>query len=766
MLCRLIAKEIKIQTRGVIFYLFFLLLTVLYIITFHPMSIGKNICPLDEMHFMYRIMLNDYQNGTVINTILMKDAEKIRLTAIFNGDDKLIEEVNKLESQAKKSLSKEQKDYLGSFIRKIQRGTKLNNDNLNLQVINKMESELLQQIRFSVSYEEYRSFVNKFDQLLGGDTYYGDKYRSRLCTEENHSPNFGAIPVTEQEEYKSLYQRLINDINSRTIVVESTSGMLFTKNIQKEAVDQLLDLINYLESHRDGEEFHLDYTVYHNRVSALNKYLVYYFDKNTDGINISIKNSIYPDGSTQIIRNTTDKEAYGLYNDILSKDKYTNAFARLMADKLGLIILFLVVFLSGYAVLGDEHFNMREVIYTKQISAFNYIFAKYISVIFLTILSCLILIFEVSIHFYILGHKYNYIIDYFAFFKYFILWVLPTIIFGTAIGMLISLITSSGIVAIIINFFLFIISLEPLYGDYGLDKPVIRFNKLGSVEIYERCFNDIVWNRLFYIVLSAIFILAQWKLFEYKRCRISNGLEYNMITRIKIYLSNNKFYQFIERIKYIRTPFNFNKYRTKSFLKKISYVGTILKYNYRITCKANTILSIAFLASIAILFRNDIDVTYIAEHFISLIGIILFVSIECIEKRIGCDEIIKMKAMRLQYILRRFMTIIISFVLTFLSIKILCYGDAMGTNELILGTWITGVFLGGIGMVITNITSNILAGYIISFGYYVGALLTNDGLLRIFSLSTGGSFNDKYFLLAVFSLTIIMCGLLDIIKEN
>jgi hypothetical protein len=94
-------------------------------------------------------------------------------------------------------------------------------------------------------------------------------------------------------------------------------------------------------------------------------------------------------------------------------------------------------------------------------------------------------------------------IDYLAFYKYTFLWILPTIMFTTALGMLISIIFENGIAAVPIQFILWMLSLQPLMGNYSLTKIFIRFNTAGNYSNYIIWKPDIIINRLFYIILSV-----------------------------------------------------------------------------------------------------------------------------------------------------------------------------------------------------------------------------------------------------------------------
>ena len=103
----------------------------------------------------------------------------------------------------------------------------------------------------------------------------------------------------------------------------------------------------------------------------------------------------------------------------------------------------------------------------------------------------------------------GYAIDYFAFYKYSLAWIVPTLAFTVSLGMLVSVVFNSGIPAIPLQFAAWLMSLMPLSGDYRLSKYIIRFNRVASSDVYARFSPDIAKNRFFFTLVSAVlFALA------------------------------------------------------------------------------------------------------------------------------------------------------------------------------------------------------------------------------------------------------------------
>lgn len=223
--------------------------------TFKPMSIAKNTCPLDETHFMYRVMLSDYESGLTTNAILIQQAENMKFTASLNGNLEMSQQAKEIEKRANVNLSKVQKEYLGGFLVRLQANTIFENNKYSLSDINEMASEKLQQVEFEVTYEEYLTFVNGFDKMLGGETIYGEEYRKQYFRTQNYNSNFSVIPMTEQEEYLALYNLLQENIKEQTVTAETNGEVYINIELQEEAVNNLEVLYDYLESHKQGEVY-------------------------------------------------------------------------------------------------------------------------------------------------------------------------------------------------------------------------------------------------------------------------------------------------------------------------------------------------------------------------------------------------------------------------------------------------------------------------------------------------------------------------------
>jgi hypothetical protein len=219
-------------------------------------------------------------------------------------------------------------------------------------------------------------------------------------------------------------------------------------------------------------------------------------------------NTDYSDKNRKMIlnRSMTYEEALQEFNNIINKDKITNAYGRLFSDYMGIAAGFFPIFLSAFILTRDKRSRMYELVYSRSVKSHTYVLAKYTALVIVMFLGYLIAATHATVKFACFASQNNYIIDYFAFYKYTFAWILPTLMFTTAFGMLISIIFGNGIAAVPAQFILWITSLLPLGGNYALTKILIRFNTAGSYNNYIVWKNDIIINRIFYIILSLALV--------------------------------------------------------------------------------------------------------------------------------------------------------------------------------------------------------------------------------------------------------------------
>ena len=113
--------------------------------------------------------------------------------------------------------------------------------------------------------------------------------------------------------------------------------------------------------------------------------------------------------------------------------------------------------------------------------------------------------------------SYKITIDYFAFFKYTIGWIMPTVCITTASSIFLYLIFMNPIPSIAIELLIFFFSSIDLYGNYYIYKPIIRFNEIGKYDFYRQNLQKIIINRFSMLVFSFVLVVISSVLYELRR---------------------------------------------------------------------------------------------------------------------------------------------------------------------------------------------------------------------------------------------------------
>lgn len=215
----------------------------------------------------------------------------------------------------------------------------------------------------------------------------------------------------------------------------------------------------------------------------------------------------------------TYEQALGEYESILIEDKVTGAYARLFCDYLGIILGILPAFFGVTRVLKDKRSKVSAVLYSKKCSPCIIILSRCLAMITmllipLLLISCLSLAESVYI-----GKALDVQPDYFAYLKYCVGWLLPTIMFTSTLAYLITEMTES-VLAILISGTIWFASIFS-----GMSVPLIsvgwnlipRFNELGMHSMFETIFSQLVINRIVYVCLGILMMILTVVIYDLKR---------------------------------------------------------------------------------------------------------------------------------------------------------------------------------------------------------------------------------------------------------
>ncbi|NNU78278.1 ABC transporter permease [Clostridium estertheticum] len=218
------------------------------------------------------------------------------------------------------------------------------------------------------------------------------------------------------------------------------------------------------------------------------------------------------------VRPITYEESMKTYKDLIEKDKITNGFARIFSDYMGIVMGLFPVFVVVSFIRKDRKSNMKELIYSRRVSSAKLILSRYSALVIMMMIPIFLLAIVSTLQAVSISEKLNLTVDYFAFFKYSIGWLMPTLMAVTAVSMFLTLLTETAI-AIPVQMIWWYSSVFKgvLIGSYDLSQLVIRFNTIYDRDEFVSIIYNIFLNRIFFISLSAIFVIASIYILNLKR---------------------------------------------------------------------------------------------------------------------------------------------------------------------------------------------------------------------------------------------------------
>ena len=221
----------------------------------------------------------------------------------------------------------------------------------------------------------------------------------------------------------------------------------------------------------------------------------------------------------------TYEDALAEYEQFLNEDKITGAYARLYCDYLGIVMAILPVFVAAALANLDRKSRMEQLAYSRQISSVKLIFTRFVALV--AVMMIPVILTAVIANNMVNSLYPDYAMDRFAIFRYALFWLTPNIMTASAIGMLVTEF-SSGLLAIFVQgtwwFTSVFSSAGRLTGGIGRFTLDMRHNSLMDRDIFFAQWENIVFNRVFYTVLSLVGIALTAFIYEQKRRGIFNGL--------------------------------------------------------------------------------------------------------------------------------------------------------------------------------------------------------------------------------------------------
>ena len=197
----------------------------------------------------------------------------------------------------------------------------------------------------------------------------------------------------------------------------------------------------------------------------------------------------------------TYEEALADYNKIVEEDKLTGAYARLFCDYLGMMVALLPVFVAVGIGLKDRKARIRELVFTRKVSSAIIVINRYLAMLFMMMLPVLLMAAYATVS--VNGMYSGVRIDYLAFFKYSLGWLLPTLMTSAAVGLFFTELADSPIAIAIQGlwwFFGMFEGVKQLNGGYDGLVLSPRHNSLGNTQVYLDSLQTLLVNRIFYLL--------------------------------------------------------------------------------------------------------------------------------------------------------------------------------------------------------------------------------------------------------------------------
>ena len=345
------------------------------------------------------------------------------------------------------------------------------------------------------------------------------------------------------------------------------------------------------------------------------------------GYNENIQNLYQTDGSVQQL---THEEMLANYEEQLQTSGYIQMFAPFLCDKLALILCLSMAFILAIFPLQNQSCT-RDIMAIKRISALSYMKNKYFSVVCMTFLPCLVFGLAMDIKLCLQAIDFGYTINPFYLPATICIILLPEILFLTGASMLASLPFNSTIVPFLLEAIFFGISVEDFYGRYGFNRPLIRFNLKANKQLIDFYLQDIIENRIFFMVLSGVvFAAVVWVYYMQKyKYLFSNA---GMLQAKKEYV-----YGWIRRMKT-----KLEEVQQQKKIKKFGRSTNIYQYLFQLGYKKG-ILYCVCLDVAAMILVGEMGGYLLFQRFLPLNGIILFSCIGFAQQEGDCKSLIYMK---------------------------------------------------------------------------------------------------------------------------
>lgn len=207
------------------------------------------------------------------------------------------------------------------------------------------------------------------------------------------------------------------------------------------------------------------------------------------------------------------------YRALAEQDGLTGGYARLFCDYMGIILGLLPVFVTATRMLRDKRAQMQELIYSRGALSAGVMETRYAALVFMHMVPVLILSLLPTVSCITAGIE-GVQLDYLAWLKYDLGWLLPMVMIVTAVGMLCTELTETALAVLVqaVWWFMSVMTGASAMngGRYGWNL-IPRHNTELNYAGFAEGFRQLAMNRILYAVLAFVLLALTIFIYEKKR---------------------------------------------------------------------------------------------------------------------------------------------------------------------------------------------------------------------------------------------------------
>lgn len=212
----------------------------------------------------------------------------------------------------------------------------------------------------------------------------------------------------------------------------------------------------------------------------------------------------------------TYEEAVADYEVLMEEDNLLKSYLRLFSDYTGIDLAIIPVFVCVALWQLDKKSRMESLVYSRKISSIKLLFARYSALVCCMTVPVLMTLLHTVIKIVWLYPELT--VSFGSAVAMVLLWLLPSIAVVTALGAFLTE-AVSPLLAIFAQGAWWFLALESteLVGHITKFCLIIRHNSMERISLFEAQWENFVWNRVFYLVVSAVLFLVTVIVYNWKR---------------------------------------------------------------------------------------------------------------------------------------------------------------------------------------------------------------------------------------------------------